>query len=103
MRGQLVNWIEKAGLENIRRLLKITKLECSHELLLTAENLRELATCTFPYIIPIVPRLLPAELIEGEHFVLTDLCKSNSGSSSLAVASQEDQAEVAIGALIRFV
>ena len=38
-RGRLVNWIEKAYLENIRRLLEITEAEHNHELLLTVKNL----------------------------------------------------------------
>ena len=75
--------------------------ECNHELLLTARNLRELAAFPFPYIIPVVPRLLPVELIEGEHFVLAALFKSNPSSSSRAVAAQEDQAEAATGTLVR--
>ena len=66
-------------------------------------NLRELAACIFPYIIPIIPRSLPVELIEGEHFILTDLCKSSLGSSSRAVAAQEDLAEAATGALVGFI
>ena len=101
-RGRLVNWIEKAGLENIRRLLEITELEHNHELLLTVRNLRELAACAFPYIIPVVSSSLPIELIEGEHFVLPNLCKSSPGSSSRVVAAQEDQAKAAIGALMRY-
>ena len=66
-----------------------------------ARNLRELAACTFQHIIPIVPHLLPTEFIEGEHFVLTDVCKSSLGGSSQAVAAQEDQAEAAIVTLVR--
>ena len=88
-RGQLVNWIEKASLENIRRLLEITEAERNHELLLTVKNLRELGGSPFPYIIPIVPRLFPAEVIEGEHFVIPDLPKLVSGSSSQAISVQE--------------
>ena len=86
---------------NIRRLFEVTEAECNHELLLTVRNLRELATCPFPYIIPVVPRSLSAKLIEGEHFVLVDLFKSNLGSSSLAVAAQEDQAEATTRTLVR--
>ena len=55
-RGRLVDWIDKVGLENIRRLLEIAEVEHNHELLKTVRNLRELAACAFPYIIPIVPR-----------------------------------------------
>ena len=79
---RLVNWIEKTSLENIRRLLEIKEAERNHELMLMVRNLGELVACTFPYIIPVIPRSLPAEIIEGEHFVLTDLCKSSSSSSS---------------------
>ena len=99
-RGWLVNWIEKAGLENIRRLMEIIEVERNHELLLTARNLRELAVYAFSYIILVIPLSLLTELIKGEHFVLADLCKSNPGGSSKEVA-QEDQAEAAIGALVR--
>ena len=43
----------------------MTKAERNHELLLTVKNLRELGSSPFPYIIPIVPRSLLAEVIEG--------------------------------------
>ena len=39
MRGRLVNWIEKVGLENIKRLLEIMEAERNHELVLTVKNL----------------------------------------------------------------
>ena len=90
-------------MENIRRLLEIIEAKRNHELLLTARNMRELAVCAFPYIIPVVWCSLPTELVEGEHFVLAGLCKSNSGSSSKVVASQEDQVNAATGALVRYV
>ena len=90
-------------MENIRRLLEITEAERNQELLLMARNLQELPSCAFPYIIPVVPRSLPTELIEGEHFVLADLCKSSLGSSSKAIAAQEDQAGVILGTLVRSV
>ena len=64
-------------------------------------NLRELAACAFPYIIVVVPRSLPVELIEGEHFVLADLYKSCPGSSFRAVVAQEHQAEAVTRALVR--
>ena len=81
--------------------MEITEAKRNHELLLTARKLQELAACAFPYIIPFVPQSLPAELIKGEHFILPDLCKSSLGSSSQAVATQEDQAEAATGTLVR--
>ena len=45
---------------------------------------------------------MPVKLIEGEHFVLANLCKSSPGSSSQMVAAQEDQAKAATGTLVRF-
>ena len=54
----------------------------NHELLLMVKDLRELGGSPFPYIIFIVPRSFPAEVIEGEHFVLVDLLKLVSSSSS---------------------
>ena len=42
----------------------------------------------------------PAELIEGEHFVLIDLFKLNLGSSSQAISAQEDQAGAATATLV---
>ena len=93
--GVLHNWIEKASLEHIRRLLEITEVERNHELLLMLRNFRELGASPFPYIIPIVPHSLPTELIEREHFVFADLFNLNPGSSS-----QEDQAEAAKRTLV---
>ena len=55
----------------------------------------------FPYIIPIVPRSLPAEVIEGEHFFLIDLLKLVLGSSSQAISTQEGQTEATTRTLVR--
>ena len=65
-----------------QRLLKIMETGRNHEFLMTTKNLQELDGNPFPYIIPVVPRSLPAEVIEGEHFVLTDLLKLISRNSS---------------------
>ena len=64
-RGRLVSWVEKASLELIKQLLKITEGERNHELLLSVKNLQELGDSPFPYIVPVIPRPLPAELIKG--------------------------------------
>ena len=74
--------MEKAKLDCIRRLLEITERELNHELLLFAKNLQELSATPFPYIVPVLPRPLPEELVKDEHFVLVDLLKSILGSSS---------------------
>ena len=88
-------------MENIRRLLEITKVERNHELLLTVKNLQELGDRPSPYIIPIIPHSLPAEVVEGEHFVLTDLLNLVMSSSSQEISNQEGQAEVATKSLAR--
>ena len=66
---------------NISLLLEITKRE-RNELLLSVKNLQELGSSPFPYIAPVIPRLLPGEVVRGEHFVLADLLKSIPGSCS---------------------
>ena len=66
----------------IRRLLEITERELNHELLLFSKNLQELSATPFPYIVPVLLRPLPEELVKDEHFVLADLLKSIPGSSS---------------------
>ena len=43
--------------------------------LLTVKNLQEFGGSPFPYIIPVIPRWLPDEVIEGKHFVFLDLLK----------------------------
>ena len=59
--------MEKASFKKIQRLLEIFDQERHHEILLTAKNLRELSRSPSPYIIPVIPRPLPAEIVEGEH------------------------------------
>ena len=87
---------------NISRLLEITERERS-ELLLTMKNLQELGSSPFPYIAPVIPHPLPGEVIKGEHFVLANLLKSISGSSSQAGLARESQTEITEGALVSFV
>ena len=76
--------------------------EHNHYLLLTVKNLRELGGSPFSYIIPIVPCSLLAKVIEGEHFVLADLLKLVSGSSSKTIFDQEGQTEAPTRTLVRY-
>ena len=57
----------------------------------------------FPYIVPVLPRPLPEELVKGEHFILADLLKSIPGSSLQAGSAQEPQAQTARETLTTFV
>ena len=95
--------MEKASLERIIGLLEIIKGERNHEFLLSVKNLRELGANPFLYIVPVIPRPLPAELVRGEHFTLADLLKSILGSSTQAGSTQEPQAKTAIETSTTFV
>ena len=76
--------MEKAKLDRTRRILKITKRERNHELLLSVINLQELGFSPFPYIVLAIPCPFPEELIKGGQFTIADLLKSIPGSSSQA-------------------
>ena len=76
--------MEKASFKKIKRLLEISERERHHEILLTAKNLRELSRSPSPYIIPVIPLPLPAEIVEGEHYVIADLLNLAPGSLSPA-------------------
>ena len=65
--------MEKDSFKKIQKLLEISERERHHEILLTARNLRELSRSPSPYIIPVIPRPLPTELVEREHYVIADL------------------------------
>ena len=79
-----MHWVERASFLKIRRLLEIYDHERHHEVLLTMKNLHDLSRHPSPYIVPIIPRFLPSEVVEGEHFVATDLLSLISGGSSPA-------------------
>ena len=89
-RGRLVNWVEKAGFKNIMKLLEISERERHHEILLTVKNLHELSRNPFPYTLPVIPRPLPTEVVEGEHYVIVDLLTLVPGSSSPAQTSEAE-------------
>ena len=86
-RGRLVNWMEKASFKRIQRLIDISERERHHEILLTAKNLRELSHSPSLYIIPVIPRPLPVEIVDGEHCVIAKLLNLALGSLSPAKTS----------------
>ena len=83
-RGKLVNWVEKANFEKIRKLLEILELERHHEVLLALNNLGDLSHNPTPYIFPVILCPLPTEIVEWEHYVTVDLLNVLLGSSSPA-------------------
>ena len=85
-----MHWVERASFAKIRRLLKISEKERHHEVLLTVKNLHDLSRHPSPYTVPIIPRPLPSEVVESEHFVATDLLSLiPSGSSPAREAESE--------------
>ena len=72
-RGRLVNWVEKSSFEKIRRLLEVSERERHCKVLLTPENISTVRHNPTPYNLPIIPRPLPPDVVEGEHFVVADL------------------------------
>ena len=82
--------MEKAGFRNIQKLLEISERERHHEILLTVGNLRELSRNPSPYILQVIPRPLPREIEESEHYVIVDLLNLAPGSSSPAQTSETE-------------
>ena len=72
-RGKLVEWVEKATFDRLNRLFEIAAVERSCETLLSAQNLHLVIQEPQPYMLNILPRWLPKEVVAGEHFVLKDL------------------------------
>ena len=79
--------MEKASFKKIQRLIDISEQERHHEILFTAKNLCELSRGPSPYIIPVIPRPLPVEIVEGEHYAIAKLLNLALGSSSPAKIS----------------
>ena len=82
--------MEKASFKKIQKLLKISEQERRHEILLTTRNLRELSHSPSSYIILVIPRPLPIEIVEGEHYVIDDLLNLAPGNSSPAKTSETE-------------
>ena len=76
--------MEKASFKKIQKLLEISKRERHHEILLTVRNDRELSRSPSPYILPIIPRPLPIEIVKGEHYVIANFLNLALSSSSPA-------------------
>ena len=79
-------------MKKIRKLLEISEQEQNHDVLLTMKNLHDLSRHPSPYSVLIIPRPLPSEIVEGEHFVTADLLNLIPGSSSLAREAESEAA-----------
>ena len=83
-RGRLVNRVEKSSFEKIRQLLEVSERERHCKVLLTPENISVVRHNPAPYNLPIIPRPLLRDVVEGENFVVADLWRlvSHGASSS---------------------
>ena len=68
-----MNWVEKSSFEKIRRLSEIFKQERHYKVLLSLDNISAVRRNPAPYTLPVIPRSLPSNIVEGEHFVIADL------------------------------
>ena len=76
-----MNWVEKSSFEKIRRLSEISKQERYYKVLLTPNNISVVRRNPAPYTLPVIPRPLPSDIVEGEHFVIADLRRLISSSA----------------------
>ena len=67
-----MEWVEKASFDRLNRLFEIAAAERSCETLLSAQNLRLVTQEPQPYVLNILLRRLPKEVVTREHFVLKD-------------------------------
>ena len=77
-----MKWVEKSSIEKIRCLLEIFEREHHCQVLLTRENISAVRNNPAPYTLPVIPRPLPSNVVEGEHFVLVDIRRLASGNVS---------------------
>ena len=77
-----MKWVEKSSIEKIRRLLEISERESHYQVLLTRENIAAVRHNPAPYTLQVIPRPLPPNVMEGEHFMLADVRRLVSGSAS---------------------
>ena len=74
--------MEKPSIKKIRRLLEIFERERHCRVLLNPENINVVRRNRAPYTLLVIPRPLPSHVVEGEHFVIADLRRPVSGSTS---------------------
>ncbi|RVW28499.1 hypothetical protein CK203_103981 [Vitis vinifera] len=73
LRGHLVDWVEKASFACLSKLFEIDAKERQCKTLLTAQNLMAVVREPREYVINILPRKMPKEVVPGEHYTVKDL------------------------------
>ena len=77
-----MKWVERSSIEKIRRLLESSERERHYQVLLTRENISAMRHNPAPYTLPVIPRPLPSNVVEEEHFMIADVRRLVSGSAS---------------------
>ena len=72
-RGHLVDWVEKASFGCLSKLFETDAKERQCKTLLTAWNLMAVVREPQEYVINILPRKMPKEVLPGEHYIVKDL------------------------------
>ena len=72
-RGHIVDWVEKASFACLNKLFEIDAKERHYETLLTARNLMVVVRESQEYVVNILPRKMPKEVVPGEHYILKDI------------------------------
>ena len=68
-----MNWVEKSSFKKIRRLSEIFEQERHYKVFLTPDNIFAVRRNSALYTLPVIPRPLPSDIVEGEYFVIADL------------------------------
>ena len=76
-----MNWVEKSSFKKIRRLSEISEQEWNYKILLTQDNISTVRNNPAPYTLPIIPLLLPSDIVEGKHVVIADIRRLISSSA----------------------
>ena len=71
-RGHLVDWVEKASFDCLSKLFEIDTKERQCKTLLTARNLMAVVRKPQEYVINILPRKIPKEVVPREHYIVKD-------------------------------
>ena len=77
-----MKWVEKSSVEKILRLLEISERERNYRVLLTRDNIFSVRNNPAHYTLLVIPRPLPSNVVEGEHFVLANIRSLASGGAS---------------------
>ena len=72
-RGHILDWVEKASFACLNKLFEIDAKERHCKTLLSARNLMAVVRESQDYIVNILPRKLPKEVVPGEHYTVKDL------------------------------